>query len=699
MRLDECMTTGKVPSWMTKGRTCLILKDKSKGNIVSNYRPITCLPLMWKLLTGIIAEEIYQHLQEKHLLPDEQKGCRRNSRGTKDQLMIDKMVLRNCKRRMTNLCIAWIDYKKAYDLVPHSWIRRCLKFFKISGKVRNPLEYAMPQWRVELTSGGERLADVQIKRGIFQGDSLSPILLVLALIPLSMLLNKAKEGYSLGKDRAKLNHLLFMDDLKLYGKDKNQLDSLVQTVRIFSSDIGMTFGIEKCAMVEMKRGKLIDSDGLDLPEGQKIKSLQDEEAYKYLGVLENDKIKSTEMKDILRQEYFRRVKKILRSKLNAGNIIQAINSRAVSLIRYGAGIIDWRRDELKDIDRKTRKLFTMHRSMHPQSDVDRLYWKRAEGGRGLKSVEEVVGLEKASIGYYLGQTEETLLKEVVRDGLFTESVEPKRKKQEIIKRRKANFDEKKLHSMFFKETKEVRDDKDSWLWLQKGVLKKETEGLILAAQEQALQVNWIKKMIDKQDCSTKCRMCDERDETVAHIVSECSQLAQNDYKKCRHDKIAAIIHWNYCKKFGFACTEKYYEHFVETKMKVLENDEVKLLWDFSIQTEKRIEHNKPDIVVLDKKQKSCLIIDVACPFDTRIKKKEQEKIEYYNDLKYEILKCWNKEVDKVMILPIVIGALGSVTNNVRKNLDKVDLHLGVDAIQRTCLLGTARILRKVLDTK
>ena len=70
-------------------------------------------------------------------------------------------------------------------------------------------------------------------------------------------------------------------------------------------------------------------------------------------------------------------------------------------------------------------------------------------------------------------------------------------------------------------------------------------------------------------------------------------------------------------------------------------------------------------------------------------------MKFYN----EILKCWNKEVDKVMILPIVIGALGSVTNNVRKNLDKVDLHLGVDAIQKTCLLGTARILRKVLDTE
>ena len=173
-----------------------------------------------------------------------------------------------------------------------------------------------------------------------------------------------------------------MDDLKLYGKDKDQLDSLVQTVRIFSSDIGMTFGIEKCAMAEMKRTKLIDSDGLDRREGEKIRSLQDEEAYKYLGALENDKSKSTEMMDILRHEYFRRVKKILRSKMKAENIIQAINSTAVSLIQYGAGIIGWRKDELNDIDRKTRKLFTMHRSMHPQSDVDRLYWKRTEGGRG-----------------------------------------------------------------------------------------------------------------------------------------------------------------------------------------------------------------------------------------------------------------------------------------------------------------------------
>ena len=121
-KLDQCLQNGLVPEWLTKGTTTLIMKDKNKGAEVTNYRPITCLPMMWKLLTGILSEEIYSHLAEKNLLPTEQKGCRKESRGTKDQLLIDRMIIQNCKRRQTGLAMAWIDYKKAFDMVPHSWI-------------------------------------------------------------------------------------------------------------------------------------------------------------------------------------------------------------------------------------------------------------------------------------------------------------------------------------------------------------------------------------------------------------------------------------------------------------------------------------------------------------------------------------------------------------------------------------------------
>ena len=96
----------------------------------------------------------------------------------------------------------------------------------------------------------------------------------MALIPLSEILRKIKMGYSLGKDRGKLNHLLFMDDLKLYGRNVNEIDSLIQSVRIFSQGIGMEFGIQKCAMLKIVRGKMVECEGISLPNGEKIRSLE-----------------------------------------------------------------------------------------------------------------------------------------------------------------------------------------------------------------------------------------------------------------------------------------------------------------------------------------------------------------------------------------------------------------------------------------
>ena len=81
-----------MPCWLNRGRTALLQKAKSKGNIASNYRPITCLPLMWKLLTGVIADQIYGRIDQQKLLPEEQRGCRNRSRGTINFLYIDRAV-------------------------------------------------------------------------------------------------------------------------------------------------------------------------------------------------------------------------------------------------------------------------------------------------------------------------------------------------------------------------------------------------------------------------------------------------------------------------------------------------------------------------------------------------------------------------------------------------------------------------------
>ena len=121
-----------------------------------------------------------------------------------------------------------------------------------------------------LTLNKEVLGCVRVNRGIFQGDSLSPLLFVLCLFPLSTLLRQTSKGFII--DGSVISHLLYMDDLKLYAKSEEDMTRLVNTVRIFSTDIGMTFGFEKCATLSVKRGNLVDCDGIDLPTVQFVTS-------------------------------------------------------------------------------------------------------------------------------------------------------------------------------------------------------------------------------------------------------------------------------------------------------------------------------------------------------------------------------------------------------------------------------------------
>ena len=102
---------------------------------------------------------------------------------------------------------------------------------------------------------------------------------------------------------------------------------------------------------------------MNLPNNN-IKGLNLNEIYKYLGILQADDIKHKQVKKNILSKYNKRVRKILKSKLNGGIIIKAINSWAVPVVRYTAGIMDWTQAELEDLDRKTRKLMSAHHALH-----------------------------------------------------------------------------------------------------------------------------------------------------------------------------------------------------------------------------------------------------------------------------------------------------------------------------------------------
>ena len=130
--------------------------------------------------------------------------------------------------------MVWVDYRKAYDMVPHF----CAQ---VAQNIIEFIERSMKNWKTDLTACGQILGTVSIKRGIFQGDSLSPLIFVLCVVPMTKIIRNLRAGNTLGS--VKVNQLLFMDDLKVFGKNEKERDSLIKTVEVFSCDIGMDFEI------------------------------------------------------------------------------------------------------------------------------------------------------------------------------------------------------------------------------------------------------------------------------------------------------------------------------------------------------------------------------------------------------------------------------------------------------------------------
>ena len=186
-------------------------------------------------------------------------------------------------------------------MLPHSWILETLGMIKVAKNVEVLLRGSMSRWRTEPTANGEMLGEVKIERGIFQGDSLSPLLFVVAMIPLTLVRRKERMGYRFGSAGRKINHLLFMDDLKLFGQNEEEVSDLCSVVNKFSRNIRMEFGLDKCATLVLKNGRQVRCEKIELPDGKNIEEAG-ENGYKYLGILEGAEMKTKEMKEIVRKE-------------------------------------------------------------------------------------------------------------------------------------------------------------------------------------------------------------------------------------------------------------------------------------------------------------------------------------------------------------------------------------------------------------
>ena len=241
----------------------------------------------------------------------------------------------------------------------------------------------------------------------------------------------------------------------------------------------------------------------------------------------------------------------------------------------------------------------MHKALHAGDDVDRLYVSKKEGRKRT--------CQHRRHHWRIHTTARRLHRKTrTRTNYNHQSRYGQHDKRKNDNNWETKMGRKQLYDRFKRLINNISHQK-SWTWLRKGNLKRETESLLIAAQDNAIRTNHIKARIDKTQQNSKCRLCGDRDETINHIISECSKLAQKEYK-ARYDWVSKEIHWEMCRKFQFDHTNKWYMH---NPAPVLENDSHKLLWDFNIQTDHLIPARRPDLIIINKRKRICKIVDIA----------------------------------------------------------------------------------------
>ena len=199
--------------------------------------------------------------------------------------------------------------------------------------------------------------------------------------------------------------------------------------------------------------------------------------------------------------------------------------------------------KLKWSVRILRKVLEIRQACHSKSSekLSKEYDNKINDNSNKREEEDLPALKTALTHPYIDS--KIIYKNTKEDSLQP----PDTKNKRMTVTRKQKWEGKQLYGRFKRLINNISHDK-TWHWLRKGNLKRETESLLIAAQDNAIRTNHIKARIDKTQQNSKCRLCGDRDETINHIISECIKLAQREYK-ARHDWVGKVIHWEMCKKF------------------------------------------------------------------------------------------------------------------------------------------------------
>ncbi|VDK57967.1 unnamed protein product, partial [Cylicostephanus goldi] len=389
-----------IPQWFCRGRVVLIPKKGKESKEPGDYRPITCLNTCYKILTGMMATLMMKQVEGQ--LAPEQLALKKGLSGCMHAHILDQATIRDAQRRNRELHMLWIDMTKAYDSVAHKSLRWILKRWGINPLILRLLNKVMKNQKVRYFGKyqgnlvkSEMLA---IKNGLLQGDALSPLLFVLAITPISYWLREKVRAYEIvikgSQDSPlKVGHIFYMDDLKVYTCNWNELVRAKNGIEKVAEQIGLKLNARKCAIKSMnyRQGELRGG----VREVGQIPILGSTDCYRYLGIEQNALMNIGQLWTRTEDACLEAAQEILRSDATAGQKINSYNTEVMPKVRYaatciifGEGRFNSLRRRANELDAKVRALMTEYKIRFRGNCRARLYIDVQDGGLGVKAAEE-----------------------------------------------------------------------------------------------------------------------------------------------------------------------------------------------------------------------------------------------------------------------------------------------------------------------
>lgn len=724
------------PTELVNGRTVLLPKCASPRE--KDFRPITLLNTMYKLLTGTIARMMQRAVSTHSVLfPSQQVAVCKGRQGCVEAHLIDQSIKLDRSRRKApgnNLIEAWVDFAKAFDSISHEFLRALVKVLPLPLEVKTALKSLIRRWCVNLSLNNELLLNIRVKRGILQGDALSPLMFCLAVAPVSYWLNKGAgyRSYLYSDSRyIQATHSYYMDDLKLYTQSLEEMKGQLGKVSKIGKSIGILINPAKSAFKVVKSTE-------DCPERLAgVGRLVSDSGYRYLGVEQSGITSCQTLTERLFERISERTHEILQKAelLTAGQIISELNTRVFPIAQFifTTAMFGKRAEEgaayADRLDCALRKRLAAAKLRYERMEIASLYRNRKKGGLGLSTFRET--LTRALINKYtylmfskqmeayadiqLGQSKNKSQRRTLCNDFFAEmrtlniecEVEPsvflkiggetitnlKSIRKTLLLVARARYEER------WKPAREPVPKP----WMEKLLVNCKVVRVITALTNQSL-------LKASNIPARSCPSCESAAESIFHVTSGCPKYLTNLYMY-RHNQVARWI-WNMIIE---QCGGKP-GHYSQEPPPVVVTETAEVWWDVPAQCSGRLYHRKPDIIVYRGKRESgfseITIIEVAVAWkDAMVREKELKRNRYMvngtrrdneTELPYEpgMNLCTELELKyhcTVRFVPVIVGALGEVEPTLSRELcealrlSRKESNEVMEKLSRSAALGTYRV--------